>query len=411
MIGVAYRHAESQQNRTIASWFLEPLTHCLYEQCKKRVIVLIDEYDAPLDHAFRKGFYEKASSFFGKIYSIGLKSNPALNSACLMGIVEIRGTGMFSGLNNLVIYSSGDEEFSQYFGFTRDEVSDFLDGDEERIQDVMEWYNGYYIGSHQMINPWSFMSYMRRYQLKSYWVQTESIDSIRTIINPVLNVQLIKILGKLYTRTEHTIGELYAKVDYGKETNIDSILAFLVHTGYLTYKEGKVSIPNLEIKHEWRDHVLGLSSHKILNSTILQAVNDALKGDPFSKVSLVDVVKKVLASCSYHDLPREISYHLFYFGIFLVVCGPKATSTNKEAGHGRYDIKIALEDMKRLFIFEFKHSKVFKNLEKDANKGLQQIFEQKYYDDAQYNGWTCFSIGVSFYKKLMSDLAYEEIRV
>ena len=145
-----------------------------------------------------------------------------------------------------------------------------------------------------------------------------------------------------------------------------------------------------------------------MNSDILQAVNDALKGDPFSKVALVDVMTKVLASCSYHDLPRENSYHLFYFGIFLVVCGPKATSTNKDAGHGRYDIKIALEDMKRLFIFEFKHSKVFKNLEKDANKGLQQIFEQKYYDDAQYNGWTCFAIGVSCFIKRIS-LAYEEI--
>ena len=158
------------------------------------MILLIDEYDAPLNHAFRKGFYEQASEFFGNFYSNGLKSNSALEKACLMGILELRGNGILSGLNNLITYPSNNQRFSQYFGFTKEEITTFLNEDDERIQEVMDWYNGYFMGSHRMINPWSFMSYIEGRTIKSYWVQTANIDSIRTIISPLLSLQLIEIL-------------------------------------------------------------------------------------------------------------------------------------------------------------------------------------------------------------------------
>ena len=170
-------YPESQVNEAVATAFLDRLTRRLQKKYNQEVIVLIDEYDAPLNHAFRKDFYERASSFFGKFYSNGLKSNFALKRACLMGIVEVRGAGMLSGLNNLVIYSSADDEFSEYFGFTSKEVEDFLDRDETRIQDVRKWYNGYYMGSHRMINPWSFMNYVDTGELQSYWVQTSNFPS------------------------------------------------------------------------------------------------------------------------------------------------------------------------------------------------------------------------------------------
>jgi Predicted AAA-ATPase len=124
------------------------------------VIVLIDEYDAPLNHAFQKGFYDSASEFFGFFYSNSLKSNDALKRACLMGIVEIRETGILSGLNNMVLFSSKSERYSQYFGFTKEEITSFLKDDKEQIQNIMEWYSGYYMGSKKMINPWSCMNYV-----------------------------------------------------------------------------------------------------------------------------------------------------------------------------------------------------------------------------------------------------------
>ena len=197
-IGINYRDTKERPNETIADAFLLHLTTCLKKKSQKTVIVLIDEYDAPLNHAFRMEFFEKASRFFGSFYSNGLKDNPALEKACLMGIVEIRGPGIRSELNNMVLYSSSTEQFSQYFGFTQGEISEFLDGDVKRIEDVLEWYNGYFMGSDHVINPWSFMNYVRSRKLMSYWVQTASIDSIRTIIDPVLSVDLIKILAQLY---------------------------------------------------------------------------------------------------------------------------------------------------------------------------------------------------------------------
>jgi Predicted AAA-ATPase len=131
------------------------------------VILLVDEYDAPLTHAFQKGFFDRASEFFGNFYSNGLKSNVALKRACLMGIVEIGGTGIISIVNSMVLYSSKSEQYSQYFGFTKEEITAFL---KEKFQEVMEWYNQYYIGSSQVINPWSFMSYVRKVIVKSYWI-------------------------------------------------------------------------------------------------------------------------------------------------------------------------------------------------------------------------------------------------
>ena len=118
-------------------------------------------------------------------------------------MVELRGTSALYGWNNYIIYSSADEEFPQYFGFTRKEVLDFLDGDEKRIQDVMQWYNGYDMGSHQIVNPWSFMNYVDTGKLKSYGIQTSNMDSICAFIDPILSVDLIKIHGQFNGGNEY----------------------------------------------------------------------------------------------------------------------------------------------------------------------------------------------------------------
>ena len=407
-IGVNYLDANAPANEGIAGCFLKFLTSCLYERHSKRVIVLIDEYDAPLNHACREGdeFYEKASDFFGSFYSNGLKGNPALKKACLMGIVEIGGYRMLSRLNNLVINSSGDERYSEYFGFTREEVSKFLDGDEKRIKDVMALYNGHYMGSHQMINPWSFANYISRGELKSYWVRASSFDSIRSIISPALNIELVEILGKLYDGQEHEIGELYTTVNYMKTATTTSMLAFLTHTGYLTYKDGKVSIPNQEIKYAWGDHALGLTGTETVVPAFRQPIMDILGAD---QVNIRLLENRMRAIFSYHDLRSENSYHVFYLAVFIVICGPSKVSSNKESGHRGYDIVIRLDELKRLFVFELKLSQKKGDFEKDATEGLRQIQEKKYYQDQQFSGWTCFLIGVAFYKKCMSNLVCEEL--
>ena len=247
-------------------------------------------------------------------------------------------------------------------------------------------------------------------ELKSYWIQTARLDSIQTIIEPVLSVQLIKVLAQLYEGSEIEVGQLSTKVNYEKSFDIRLILCFLVHVGYLTYKKGKVSMPNREIKCEWKNCSFGVADSESMVSPFQRTIINALRKEPFAITSLKIAMSEKLLSCSYFDFQRENSYHLFYFGIFNADCGPCATS-NREAGHGRYDIEITLIDMKRLFIFEFKHSKNECDLEVDASKGLKQIHEKKYYQDEQYNGWTCFAIGVSFFKKEISELKYEQFQV
>jgi Predicted AAA-ATPase/PD-(D/E)XK nuclease superfamily len=409
-IGINYRDAEAKPNKANAKIFLLQLTSCLYKKYNKRVVVLIDEYDAPLNHSFRKGFYEEASEFFGSFYSSGLKSNPALHKACLMGIVELQGGGILSGLNNLVVYACDKEKLSQYFGFTGEEITTFLNGNETQIKDALNWYNGYYMGSHQMVNPWSFMNYVQSHKLMPYWVQTANIDSIRTTITPVLSVKLIEILAQLYRGNEYEIGELSTKVNYGCSINLNLILSFFVHAGYLTYNKKKVSMPNQEIKDEWVNCSFGVTDSGSIDSSFQKDIMNALQSELFDVIALHTLMRRMLQSCSCFDTKNANSYHTFFLGIFIAVCGPKISS-NRGSGHGCCDIAIVLEDKKRLFILEFKQSKTKDDLKKDAKFALNEIYQRKYYKDEQYCQWICIAIGVSFYQKEMSQLESEEFDV
>jgi Predicted AAA-ATPase/PD-(D/E)XK nuclease superfamily len=409
-IGIKYFEAESLPSESNAKRFLLRLTSCLKQKFNKEVIVLVDEYDAPLNHAFRMGYYEKASTFFGSFYSNGLKTNDALERACLMGIVEIRGNKILSGLNNMVLYSSESEQYSQYFGFTKEEITTFLEDDTEQVQKIMGWYNGYYMGSNKVINPWSCLNYLHSKKLKSYWVQTANIDSIRTIINPVLSMKLIKILVQLYEGKEYGIGALSTQVDYKSSFDIKLILCFLVHTGYLTYNDRKVFMPNHEIKSEWIDCSFGVTDSGIIDSPFQENIMNTLKAESFDVEPLQSLMIDKLLSCSCYDTKYENSYHMFFYGIFTAVCGRNATS-NREAGHGQYDIAIAFEGIKRLIVFEFKCSKVIDDLEKDAKVGLKQILEKKYFRNEQYHDWQCVAIGVSFFSREMSQLACKTFEI
>jgi hypothetical protein len=161
--------------RTPASELLEGslmlLIRLLYRRVGKRVIVLIDEYDAPLNHAFRGGFFDVASEFFASFFSFALKDNEFLQKACLLGIVEIRGANLLSSLNNMCIYSVADTPYSEFFGFSVQEIQKIVES-EEILSNILGWYNGYTIGGRLMINPWSFLSYYMHGVFRSYWIDT-----------------------------------------------------------------------------------------------------------------------------------------------------------------------------------------------------------------------------------------------
>jgi hypothetical protein len=258
-------------NISFVSSTLDWLISSLFKYHKKEVIVLVDEYDSPLNCAFHCGpnnFYDKALKFFGKFYSSALKGNSSLKKACLMGIVEVRGAGILSGLNNVKVYSVSHERYSSMFGFLESEVRTLLGEDVTQMAQIRKWYNGYSIGSSMVINPWSLVNYISDKVFSDYWVDSAFLDTLFTVLSPHVKTIITPIFAILTEKREKfEVSPLQTKVNYSTtDWDITSILHFLVHTGYLTYtieqNKAFVSIPNHEIFQHWKKEV-----NKLVNVT------------------------------------------------------------------------------------------------------------------------------------------------
>ena len=390
---------------------LQWLIKSLYKKHKKEVIVLIDEYDAPLNHAVIKGYYEEASAFFGKFYSSALKQdgNAYLEKACLMGIVEVKGAGILSGLNNIDVYCTSDEYYSSSFGFLLPEITKFVSADLR--EGVIDWYNGYTFGSETVINPWSFMNYLKRRKLSSYWVDTSYTETLSVFLSPHAKATITSVLD-LICCGAIDVTPLKPQVNYTAQIwDINSILHFLVHTGYLTYKLNpvtqryQVSIPNKELEEHWKTEFIPLAKYFMteLNPQFPENIKNCLT--EFNYADLEKIMKEMVNYCSSFDLTSENSYHMFFYGCFFAVLNGNnniIVSSNKEAGLGRYDIRIEFRDIKKAVVFEFKKSRTKEQLEKDAKEGLNQCQRNDY--GADLRDYKCLLIGVSFFKKEMSKL-------
>ena len=228
------------------------------------MIVLIDEYDAPLNHAFRRGYYKEASAFFRKFYSSALKQDgeSSLEKACLMGIVEVRGAGILSGLNNIKVYCSSDEKYSSSFGFLSQEIERYVGGE---LDNVIDWYNGYKFGSATVINPWYFMNYLSSCKLSNYWVGSSYMETLSVVFNPHTKTVITAVID-LICCDSIDVTPLTTQVNYTTSNwDLNSILHFLVHKGYLTYQENpttqthQVPIPNKELQDHWKTEFIPLA--------------------------------------------------------------------------------------------------------------------------------------------------------
>ncbi|KAJ3209673.1 hypothetical protein HK099_008445 [Clydaea vesicula] len=395
---------------TALSFLIEQLSKI----CEQRVIVLVDEYDTPLNHAFQNGFYDKASSFFGTFYSSALKGNSALEKACLVGIVQVKGAGILSGLNNFRVYDVAKERYSAFFGFTKEEIECFIP-DEETLHQVLNWYNGYWIGSKQMLNPWSFISWVVDRELSSYWVETATVEKNFSTLLQGQKQLFTEIFYIIYNGDPLDVSSLNSAVKYSEtEWSIDGILHFLVHAGYLTYHKGlngmgEVFIPNKELHLHWKVDIFPFIKKK-LSSKFSVPLQKAFTAETFEATELQKLMSELIVYPSFHDTAFEISYHNFFYGIFLGVLQDEKSvqvKSNKESGDGRYDVKVEFQNLKRVFIFEFKKSGDEDSLEIDAKKALQQIVDKKYSHGS--TNYECHLIGVSFFKKKMSNLEVKTI--
>ena len=366
---------------------LQILSLLLHKHYGKETIIIIDEYDTPIQQGHTCGFYNEVIEFMRIFFSGGLKDNSHLAYGFLTGILRVAKESIFSGLNNLVVNSILDKPYSQYFGFTKDEVEQMLTyyGYQEKLTEVCEWYDGYLFGNTEIFNPWSVINYVSEECFpKAFWQSTGSNDIIGEIISSA-DDDIIKSLYQLLngdTVTSYVdTSVIYPKV----QSDPYSIYSFLLVAGYLkvskTYPQNdgnymcEIAIPNKEIAFVYEKEVLDKTGRTSFAIEIQQAI---FTGNAAKLQKLLE--KFMLNSISVFDGTNESFYHGMMLGLCAALSNQYRIKSNSESGYGRFDISLIPDKHTNPgFIFEFKHAKTNnQDLGALADEALTQIDEKKY---------------------------------
>ena len=387
---------------------LQVLSLLLYKHYGKECVVIIDEYDTPIQQGHTCGFYEQIIDFMRSFFSGGLKDNTYLAYGFLTGILRVAKESIFSGLNNLKINSILDEAYSQFFGFTKDEVKKMLEyyGVEDKYQEVCDWYDGYLFGNTEIFNPWSVINYISdKCFPKAFWQSTGSNDIIGEIISSATtevteNLQRLLMGKKVTTYIDTNV--IYPEV----VTNPHSVYSFLLIAGYLKVdkiypqNDGNymcdVAIPNKEIAFVYEKEVLAKTGKASVAVAIQQAI---FKNDIKRLQKLLE--QFMVESISYHDGASEGFYHGMMLGLCAVVSNRYRVRSNGESGDGRFDIQLyPANNNIPGFIFEFKKAKDESEMEAMADLALKQIEDNRYDTQMKADGITnIIKIGIAFYGK------------
>lgn len=392
---------------------MEFLSKCLSAYHGKKTIILIDEYDVPLENAYFRGFYNKMIDFIRSLFESALKTNDNLEFAVITGCLRISRESIFTGLNNLKINSITDENCAEYFGFTPTEVEQMLaDFDVSyRLQEVKEWYDGYLLGTTEVYNPWSMLNYLvaavenSKSLPKPYWSNTSSNSIVRTLIeradDEVKEELEILIQGGTIEKPIHE-DITYEDIDKSQ----DNLWNFLFFTGYLTKVSeklvgnqiyAKLSIPNREIEYIYENTLQEWFRVHLEATDLSELYQAVLEGDcdKFAE----EVTEQLLECISYNDY-KEDYYHGFLCGL-LKGCKGYRIASNRESGTGRHDIVMRYPSSRgQAMIMELKVAGAFDELEAGCDKALAQIEEQKYDTELRKDGYrNIIKYGICFYKK------------
>ena len=395
-----------------ADWIysLKNLSNYLYEYYGKSVIILIDEYDAPIINAFDKGYYNEAINFFQTFYSSALKTNNSLKYGILTGITRIIKEGIFSGLNNLKVDTILNKKYSEYFGLLESEVIEMLDyfGMKYKIEEVKEWYNGYLFGESEVYNPWSIVNYIDNGEIKAYWANVSG----NMLLENILDHARESVYDDLKRFTDGESIEKYISDGTTIKSllsNDDEIWQLLLYSGYLTKAKNQekesdsniynLKIPNKEIRKYFGNMFLNrFFGTEVKTNTLIKALEN---GDikKFER-TLGEIMINML---SHFDLDKEIEkiYQVFMIGLVGFLMGKYEIISNDESGYGRYDLAmIPIKSNEKAYLMEFKISKTKKGMEERAQKALKQIDEKKYDTKLKARGIkNILKIGVAFYGK------------
>ena len=366
----------------------------------KKVMVFIDEYDTPFIEAHVGGYYEELRGGLSSLLHNALKTSTSLHYAMMTGIQRVAKENIFSDLNNLVVCTVKDPEYSQYFGFTEEETKQTLEYYDLSLNDeVKSMYDGYHFGEHDIYNPWSILNYASRKVLEPYWVNTSSNTMIKKAISSSDEAfergyeELIQN-GKLETTVK-------MDTSFFEVNNTENLWGLLVNAGYLTLHKTIsiqdslyiIKIPNQEVQLEFRKLT---AYHLKATETDLTVLFNSLKC--CRKEDFEDRYRKILLTLpSYHDLKDENSYHMMLLGMCAWLSNEYEVISNREVGKGRCDIILKSKKSQISYILEFKYTNDSSvDLKQLAKSAIDQIDSRRY--DSELSG-TVIHIGLAHYQK------------
>ena len=357
---------------------LKNLTRYLYKYYdRKKVVVLIDEYDTPIIQSYQEKYYKKLISFFKRFYGDVMKDNEYLQFGIMTGILRIAKEGIFSGLNNLKVNTIFSEKYSEYYGLTEEEVLEavkYYDMEYE-MQDIRKWYDGYQFGKSEVYNPWSIINFLNERELKAYWIGVSGNSMINDLLSKGER-HIVENLEKLFNEEI-----IYKAVRDYTEYKFDSsdIWELFLYSGYLTIageKQGEeypLRLPNKEIQSFFRKIFI----EKFIGNydKFLYIIRNLKNGkiEEFAE----GLEEEILSSLSYFDTDRDEKYYkIFLIGIFIILSNDYIRLSERETGTGRVDLILEPKNKENpAYIFEFKVAEDKKELENYAVEGFYQIKE------------------------------------
>jgi hypothetical protein len=388
------------------SGYLEKFNHT-------KTIILIDEYDAPIQGGFINGYYQEIINFMRNLLSGAFKDNPSLEKGVLTGILRVAKESIFSGLNNLGVFSLLKREYSNHFGLLENEVEAMLKDYEIEFEAeaVKNWYNGYVFGENVIYNPWSIINFVNSWRdgLLPYWVHTSSNDLVKQIITR--SSQDVKEDLEKLIKGESIKKVVDDNIVFGEiENSAETIWNFLLFSGYLkaTAKElmnkrlyCELMIPNLEVEYLYEEIILSWFKQSIHYDKLNMMLQGLINGDieTFGYIFREFVAKTFSYFDTSHEEPERV-YHAFVLGLLVSLHDTYEVKSNRESGYGRYDVMLIPQDnTKKGILFEFKKVNRIKKetLEEAVEAAFKQIEQKNYEQDLRDHGVNdLIKVGIAF---------------
>ena len=389
-----------RENEIILRNSIKDLSKYLYRYYERPVILLIDEYDVPIQNAYVEEYYKEAINFFKTFFGATFKDNPYLEKTVITGVSRIAKESIVSGANNFKVYTILDDEFSDDFGITEEEMEKiYKDFDiQDKKEEIKKWYDGYKIGNREGIyNPWSILNYLADKKLMPYWVNTSSNDLIKLILKNSTTVK--EKMERLLKGEAVEVKIDIETVILGIEENEENIWGLMLGTGYLKVEEVvneiegiyKVKIPNNEIRFLFVQIIDNWFRNKISGNDIKSILKDlvTLNLKEYEKKFKI-LVKEMFSYMDIGENTAENFYHAFVLGMLVGLKDSYIVNSNRESGLGRYDIMLEPKDKnENSFIMEFKVMEDMeeKTIEDTIENAKKQIEEKEYEENLKERGF------------------------